>query len=64
MNMFFSVIGNETAVMRFDFGNSLIGTCEESLKGGNHFRYWTQNGAQANTCVPLTKIPVFVETHA
>ena len=28
-----------------------LGTCQETVKGGNHFRYWTQNGKDANTCV-------------
>ncbi|GJJ15780.1 hypothetical protein Clacol_010058 [Clathrus columnatus] len=40
---------NDTAVMRYDFGNSAIGTCEETFEGGNHLRYWTQNGSKANT---------------
>ena len=30
---------NQTIELRADFGNSGIGTCGESLAGGNHFRY-------------------------
>ncbi|GJJ14089.1 hypothetical protein Clacol_008346 [Clathrus columnatus] len=40
---------NQTAEIREDFGNALLGTCLESLIGGNHFRYWRQNGPEANT---------------
>ncbi|KDQ16146.1 hypothetical protein BOTBODRAFT_173417 [Botryobasidium botryosum FD-172 SS1] len=34
---------DEIAVMRQDFGNPDLGTCLESLAGGNHFRFWRQN---------------------
>ncbi|KAJ7133520.1 hypothetical protein C8R44DRAFT_829330 [Mycena epipterygia] len=40
---------NETAVLRWDYGDPSLGTCEETVKGGNHFRYWTQNGKSANS---------------
>ncbi|KZV95485.1 hypothetical protein EXIGLDRAFT_735208 [Exidia glandulosa HHB12029] len=40
---------NETAVMRFDYDDPYLGTCQETVKGGNHFRYWVQNGKDANT---------------
>lgn len=40
---------NEIKVMRQDFGVPAIGTGVESLTGGNHFRYWRQNGPKANT---------------
>ncbi|KAH7096439.1 hypothetical protein BKA62DRAFT_719682 [Auriculariales sp. MPI-PUGE-AT-0066] len=40
---------NETAVIRFDYYDPYLGTCQESIKGGNHLRYWTQDGPQANT---------------
>ena len=39
----------EIKVMRQDYGSSDAGTCLESLIGGNHFRYWRQNGTLANT---------------
>jgi hypothetical protein len=42
---------NEVAVIRYDFNDPSFGTCKESVQGGNHFRYWVQNGASANRCV-------------
>ncbi|ESK92947.1 secreted protein [Moniliophthora roreri MCA 2997] len=35
--------------LREDYGDAEAGTCLESLIGGNHFRVWHQNGAQANS---------------
>ncbi|KAE9400220.1 hypothetical protein BT96DRAFT_768763, partial [Gymnopus androsaceus JB14] len=40
---------NQTAVMRWDYGDVATGTCEETLDGGNHFRYWVQNGSSADS---------------
>ncbi|VDC05536.1 unnamed protein product [Peniophora sp. CBMAI 1063] len=40
---------NESAVIRWDYGDAVLGTCKESIEGGNHFRYWIQNGDKANT---------------
>lgn len=40
---------NETAVMRWDYGNPTVGTCQETVSGGNHFRYWVQNGKDQDT---------------
>ncbi|KAJ6622640.1 hypothetical protein B0H10DRAFT_893389 [Mycena sp. CBHHK59/15] len=40
---------NETAVIRFDYGDPQLGTCQETIKGGNHFRYWAQNGNSADS---------------
>ncbi|KAJ7738415.1 hypothetical protein B0H16DRAFT_1325494, partial [Mycena metata] len=40
---------NETAVLRWDYGDPSLGTCRETVEGGNHFRYWRQNGASANS---------------
>ncbi|KAF8120622.1 hypothetical protein EV363DRAFT_1279190 [Boletus edulis] len=40
---------NQTAVIRWDYGNIQLGTCEETLEGGDHIRYWIQNGADANS---------------
>ena len=37
--------GNETAVIRYDYNDPSLGTCQESVQGGNHFRYWVQNGS-------------------
>ncbi|KAK0243818.1 hypothetical protein EDD85DRAFT_805603 [Armillaria nabsnona] len=40
---------NETAVMRYNYGDPSFGSCTESVKGGDHFRYWVQNGSEANS---------------
>ncbi|KAG7088055.1 hypothetical protein E1B28_012088 [Marasmius oreades] len=40
---------NETAVIRYNYNDSQLGTCKESIEGGNHFRYWVQNGPTMNT---------------
>jgi hypothetical protein len=36
---------NQTGVLRWDYGNVQTGTCTETIDGGNHFRYWVQNGS-------------------
>ena len=52
---------NETAVIRWDYGDPTLGTCKETVEGGNHFRYWTQTGSEADRCalLALTDDPVF-----
>ncbi|TFY65741.1 hypothetical protein EVG20_g5358 [Dentipellis fragilis] len=40
---------NQTIELRQDFGDPSVGTCLESLIGGNHFRVYRQNGPQANS---------------
>ncbi|GJE94897.1 hypothetical protein PsYK624_110730 [Phanerochaete sordida] len=40
---------NQTIELRQDFGNSELGTCLESLIGGNHLRVFRQNGSEANS---------------
>jgi hypothetical protein len=40
---------NQTFELRNDYGNPDIGTCWESLVGGNHLRWWRQNGPKAHT---------------
>jgi len=40
---------NQTIELRQDYGNSVAGTCLESLIGGNHFRVFQQNGPSANS---------------
>ncbi|KAI1794667.1 hypothetical protein LXA43DRAFT_1091722 [Ganoderma leucocontextum] len=40
---------NQAVEFRQDFGNDLLGTCLESLLGGNHFRVWRQGGPSANS---------------
>ena len=45
--LFISV--NETAVMRWAYGDPVLGTCTETIQGGNHFRYWIQDGSERNS---------------
>jgi len=40
---------NETAVIRWDYGDPALGTCRETIQGGDHFRYWVQNGPDKNS---------------
>ena len=40
---------NQTLELRQDYGNPDIGTCWESLVGGNHLRLFRQNGPSANS---------------
>lgn len=40
---------NQTVELREDFGDPILGTCEESLIGGNHLRVFRQNGSEANS---------------
>ncbi|KAJ7858687.1 hypothetical protein B0H14DRAFT_2577661 [Mycena olivaceomarginata] len=40
---------NLSIELRQDFGDDDIGTCLESLVGGNHFRVFRQNGTLANS---------------
>ncbi|KAF8914922.1 hypothetical protein CPB85DRAFT_1251853 [Mucidula mucida] len=42
-------VDNQTAVMRYNYGDTKFGTCTETINGGNHFRYWVQNGTDANS---------------
>ncbi|KAJ6547163.1 hypothetical protein B0H19DRAFT_1211848 [Mycena capillaripes] len=40
---------NQTQMMREDYGSTPIGTCLETLIGGNHYRVFRQNGTSANS---------------
>ncbi|KIY51536.1 hypothetical protein FISHEDRAFT_7375, partial [Fistulina hepatica ATCC 64428] len=40
---------NQTSVMRWDYGDPQLGTCTETIEGGNHFRYWSQDGSEHDT---------------
>lgn len=40
---------NQTGVIRWDYGGGFVGTCLETLEGGNHFRYWQQSGSDADS---------------
>jgi len=42
-------IVNQTSVLRWNYGDPQLGTCKETFDGGNHLRYWIQNGPKANT---------------
>lgn len=35
--------------MRFNYYSPYVGTCKETFNGGNHFRWWVQNGTEANS---------------
>ena len=39
----------QTNIFRYNFKQGDGGTCLESLNGGNHFRYWIQNGSAADS---------------
>ena len=40
---------NQTDVMRWNYGDPTLGTCKETVEGGNHFRYWVQDGPTGNS---------------
>ncbi|KIM40952.1 hypothetical protein M413DRAFT_445725 [Hebeloma cylindrosporum] len=40
---------NKTAVIRWNYGDAQLGACKETIQGGNHFRYWVQNGPAGNS---------------
>ncbi|KAJ7093136.1 hypothetical protein C8R44DRAFT_646243 [Mycena epipterygia] len=40
---------NQTQMMREDYGDTAIGTCLETLMGGNHYRVFRQNGSSADS---------------
>ncbi|KAK4702447.1 hypothetical protein P7C70_g3777, partial [Phenoliferia sp. Uapishka_3] len=40
---------NQTDLLRWDYGDPVLGTCTETVKGGSHYRYWVQNGTAANS---------------
>ncbi|KAJ7622822.1 hypothetical protein DFH06DRAFT_1231572 [Mycena polygramma] len=40
---------NQTSELRQDYGDSVLGTCLESLIGGNHLRVFRQNGPSADS---------------
>jgi len=40
---------NETAVIRWNYGDAQLGACQETIQGGNHFRYWIQDGSSNNS---------------
>ncbi|GAA6062507.1 hypothetical protein JCM10212_006356 [Sporobolomyces blumeae] len=40
---------NQTTILRYNYDDPTLGTCGETLQGGNHFRLWQQNGSLANS---------------
>ncbi|KAF8651945.1 hypothetical protein AX16_004588 [Volvariella volvacea WC 439] len=40
---------NQTEVMRWNYGDPELGSCRETIEGGNHFRFWTQDGPEGNS---------------
>ncbi|KDQ49382.1 hypothetical protein JAAARDRAFT_714997 [Jaapia argillacea MUCL 33604] len=40
---------NQVIEIRQDYGSASVGTCLESLVGGNHFGAWQQNGSLASS---------------
>ncbi|TFK52163.1 hypothetical protein OE88DRAFT_1627796 [Heliocybe sulcata] len=57
---------NQLVELRQDYGNDGIGTCLESIIGGNHFRIWRQNGTLANSGAlffAVSKEEPFTEQH-
>jgi len=49
---------NETAVMRYNFGDAYVGTCRETVEGGNHFRYWVQKSTGAVFMAASVELPI------
>ncbi|KAG8736833.1 hypothetical protein FRC10_008805 [Ceratobasidium sp. 414] len=49
---------NETAVMRFNFQDAYVGTCRETVEGGNHFRYWVQKSTGAVFMAASVELPI------
>ncbi|KAF8803437.1 hypothetical protein BYT27DRAFT_7110147 [Phlegmacium glaucopus] len=40
---------NETGEIRWNYGDAQLGACKETIQGGDHFRYWIQNGPQGDS---------------
>ncbi|KAH8104647.1 hypothetical protein BXZ70DRAFT_921860 [Cristinia sonorae] len=40
---------NETAVIRWNYGDPELGSCRETIEGGNHFRFWVQDGPEGKS---------------
>lgn len=38
-----------STTLRYDYGDPSLGTCKETILGGNHLRYFNQNGSQADS---------------
>ncbi|GAA5830683.1 hypothetical protein JCM3766R1_003390 [Sporobolomyces carnicolor] len=42
-------IVNQTTILRSNYDDPILGTCAQSLQGGNHFRVFRQNGSLADS---------------
>lgn len=42
---------NETSEIRWNYGDAQLGACKETIQGGDHFRYYLQDGPQGNRYV-------------
>jgi len=40
---------NEISEIRWNYGDSQLGACKETIEGGDHFRYWIQSGPNGNS---------------
>ncbi|CED82460.1 hypothetical protein [Phaffia rhodozyma] len=40
-------VQTEIATFRYNYGDTFLGACKESIVGGNHFRYWKQANTDA-----------------
>ncbi|KAI0670913.1 hypothetical protein C8Q78DRAFT_821889 [Trametes maxima] len=49
---------NETSELRWDYGDPELGTCQETIKGGNHFRYWYQANSGAIFMATSYELPI------
>ncbi|KAG8767212.1 hypothetical protein FRC12_006389 [Ceratobasidium sp. 428] len=49
---------NETAVMRYNYKDAYVGTCRETVEGGNHFRYWIQKSTGAVFMAASVELPI------
>lgn len=49
---------NETAVMRYNYQDPYVGTCRETVEGGNHFRYWVQKSTKAVFMAASVELPI------
>lgn len=47
-----SMSGNN-GVLRWNYGLPSVGTCRETIEGGNHFRWFTQHTRKAGTAIFL-----------
>jgi len=49
----FILVVNQTILIRENFGDTALGTCRETIEGGEHYRVWRQNGTAVRLVVLL-----------